>query len=254
MAKDKPRRTPDGRLETRSLDDMLKQAVDNEDLTTLPGYGRPIDLKGYSTSDPETRVASKLLGDNQVLPQPLQDRIDAENLRRQADDYLTVEDEHLQEMRQRIQPLATAFTAPFPDQQTVLEVLQIESWPSCLPKPTDAELPRLKSFVKTGRMLVEHMSKYNRRVDIVVCQYLERLSGYNECVERVAGQIPLATGLPAAPTLRAADPAAEEQTARTRLGLPLAALPADIEQRLERYHRSVSPSIWQRMTSFLRSG
>jgi len=70
MAEGKPRRTPDERVEYRSLDDMLKQAVEGEDLGKLPGYGKPIDLKAYSTSGPETRVASKLLGDNQVCPSP----------------------------------------------------------------------------------------------------------------------------------------------------------------------------------------
>ena len=152
------RRTLDGRPETRSVDDMLKQAVEGEDLTQLPGYGKPIDLKGYTTSDPETRVASKLLGDNNVLPQPLQDRVDAENLRREADDYLKGEVDHLQRMRQRIEPAATAFTAPFPDRQAVLDLIEMESWPSYLPEPSGAELPRRQTFKQTGRALLEQIS------------------------------------------------------------------------------------------------
>ncbi len=248
------RRTPDGRPETRSLDDMLKQAVEGEDLTQLPGYGKPIDLKGYTTSDPETRVASKLLGDNNVLPQPLQDRVDAENLRQEADYYLKGEVEHLQRMRQRIEPAATAFTAPFPDRQTVLDLIEMESWPSYLPEPGGAQLPRRQTFKQTGRALLEQISGYNRRIEVVVSQYLERLGRFNDCVERVGKQISLAPGLPAAPSLRPADLIREEEKARAQLESPLMALPADIERKLDRYYRSVRPSTWQRLTSTLRTG
>ncbi len=253
MAESRRRRTPDGRPETRSLDDMLKQAVEGEDLTKLPGYGKPVDLKGYSTSDPETRVASKLLGDNNVLPQPLQDRVDAENLRQEADEYLKGEAEHLREMKHRIEPAAAALTGPFPDRQAVLDILETKTWPSYLPEPTDAELPRRQSFKQTGKVLLEQTAGYNRRIEVVVSQYLERLQRFNDCVDRVSKQISLAPGLPAGPSLRAADLVQEEETARAQLESPLTALPADIEQRLDRYYRSVSPSTWQRLTSALRA-
>lgn len=253
MAESKRRRTPDGRPELRSLDDMLKQAVEDEDLTQLPGYGEPIDLTGYATSDPETRVASKLLGDHNVLPQPLQDRKDAENRRREADDYLRGESEHLLEMMQRIEPVAAAFTAPFPDRQAVLEVLGTQSWPSYLPEPTGADLPRRQTFRQTGKVLLEQVSGYNRRIEVVVSQYLERLGRFNDCVERISKQISLAPGLPAEMIVRAADLVQEEETARAQLESPLTALPADIEPRLDRYYRSVSPSAWQRLTRTLRA-
>ena len=245
MAESRRRRTPDGRPETRSLDDMLKQAVEGEDLTRLPGYGKPIDLKGYTTSDPETRVASKLLGDNNVLPQPLQDRKDAENLRQEADEYLKGEAEHLREMKHRIEPVAAVFTAPFPDRQAILDLLGTESWPSYLPEPTGADLPRRQTFKQTGRVLLEQISGYNRRIEVVVTQYLERLERYNDCVERVGKQISLAPGLPTGPTVHTADLVQEEETARAKLESPLTMLPANIERRLERYHRHISPSAWK---------
>ncbi len=252
MAENRRRRTPDGRPETRRLDDMLQQAVEGEDLTKLPGYGKPVDLKGYSTSDPETRVASKLLGDNNVLPQPLQDRVDAENLRQEADEYLKGEVEHLREMKHGIEPAAAAFTAPFPDRQAILDLLGTESWPSYLPEPSGAELQRRQTFKQMGKVLLEQVSGYNRRFEVVVSQYLGCLQRYNDCVERVSKQISLAPGLPTGPTVRAADLVQEEETARAKLGSPLAALPTDIEQRLDRYHRSVSPSAWQRLMFTLR--
>ena len=247
------RRTSDGHPETRSLDDMFKQAVQGEDLTQLPGYGKPIDLKGYTASDPETRVTSKLLGDDNVLPQPLQDRADTENLRREASDYLKGEVEHLQKMRQRIAPTVIAFTAPFPDRQAVLDLIEMENWPAYFPEPCSAKVPRRQTFTQTGRVLLEQISGHNRRIELIVLQYLERLGHFNDCVKRVDKQISLAPGLPAVPSLRAADLIQEEERARTQLESPLMPLPSDIEQRLDRYYRGVRPSTWQRVTSMLRT-
>jgi len=141
--------------------------------------------------------------------------------------------------------VATALTAAFPDQQTVLDVLS--------DRPVGAQLPRRQTFRQTGRLLADHIARYNRRVEIVVSRCLERLNRYNEWVDRVTGQISLAPGMPAGPKLRPVDLAAEEQAARTRLGSSFAVLPEDTEQKLERYHRNVSPSIWGRVANILRS-
>ena len=83
-----PRRQPDGRPEWRSVDELLAQAIAGEDFATLPGKGQPLDLSAYFASGPEHRIAGKLLKDNAVLPQTLQDRRDAEQLRTQASQTL----------------------------------------------------------------------------------------------------------------------------------------------------------------------
>ncbi|MEE3338675.1 MAG: DnaJ family domain-containing protein, partial [Candidatus Latescibacterota bacterium] len=50
----------------------------------LPDKGQPLDLRGYFHADPEQRVAGRLIRDNDILPQPLQDRRDAEIHREQV--------------------------------------------------------------------------------------------------------------------------------------------------------------------------
>ena len=76
----KLRRRPDGKPEFRSLDQLLAEAAQDDVVQRLPGKGRPIDLGDYLHADPESRVANKLLADHNVIPQPLQDRREAEKL------------------------------------------------------------------------------------------------------------------------------------------------------------------------------
>ncbi len=78
MPPSRPRRNPDGSRAIRSVDDLLAEAVAPEAIQHLPGKGQPLDLQGYFHADPEQRVASRLMRDNNILPQPLQDRREAE--------------------------------------------------------------------------------------------------------------------------------------------------------------------------------
>lgn len=96
------RRRPDGTLETRSLDDMLAEAAQDDVVQRLPGKGQPLDLHGYRHADPETRVANRLLRDNKVLPQPLQDRRDAETLEQRAIDTSQAAQQELAPLLERI--------------------------------------------------------------------------------------------------------------------------------------------------------
>jgi hypothetical protein len=70
-------RTPDGRPEMRNPDQILKDAA-AEISKDLPTKGRKLDLDTYFRSGGEHRVAHRLLKDNGVLPQHLQDRKEAE--------------------------------------------------------------------------------------------------------------------------------------------------------------------------------
>ena len=55
------KRTPDGKPERRTPDEMLRDAVsDNID---IPGKGKPLDLKAYFRPDAEHRMAGKILRD-----------------------------------------------------------------------------------------------------------------------------------------------------------------------------------------------
>ena len=66
------RRTPDGKPEKRTPDEMLRDAVSDD--IDIPGKGEPLDLKTYFRPDAEHRMAGKILRDNNVLPAHLQER------------------------------------------------------------------------------------------------------------------------------------------------------------------------------------
>lgn len=97
------RRNPDGTPAVRSIDDLLATAVTPDAIRHLPGKGQPLDLDGYFRADPEQRMAGRLLRDNDVLPQPLQDRRDAEVARHRAEDALAWASEELTRRRHRIE-------------------------------------------------------------------------------------------------------------------------------------------------------
>ena len=112
-----PRRQPDGRPEWRSVDEMLAQAIAGEDFATLPGKGQPLDLSAYFASGPEHRIAGKLLKDNAILPQTLQDRRDAEQLCIQASQTLATQKEYLSTLKTKFVPKPRPCAASFPTAQ-----------------------------------------------------------------------------------------------------------------------------------------
>ena len=144
-----PRRQPDGRPEWRSVDELLAQAIAGEDFATLPGKGQPLDLSAYFASGPEHRIAGKLLKDNKVLPQTLQDRRDAEQLCTQASQTLATQKEHLSALKAKICAQAPALCRFFPDRPTALAA----------PRPTD--LARL--FLRTRGCALARSSRLARR-------------------------------------------------------------------------------------------
>lgn len=128
-----PRRQPDGRPEWRSVDEMLAQAIAGEDFATLPGKGQPLDLSAYFASGPEHRIAGKLLKDNAVLPQTLQDRRDAEQLCIQASQTLATQKEYLSALKDKICAQAPALCRFFPDLPTALAALGLLLGPTISP-------------------------------------------------------------------------------------------------------------------------
>ena len=81
MAEKAPlRRQAKGKIAFRRVDEMLEEALKEDNFAVLLSRGKPLDLKKYFASGPEHRVALNLLKDNQVLPQSLQERKEAEQL------------------------------------------------------------------------------------------------------------------------------------------------------------------------------
>ena len=242
-----PRRKPDGRPEWRSVDELLAQAIAGEDFAALPGKGQPLDLSAYFASGPEHRIASKLLKDNAVLPQTLQDRRDAEQLRTQASQTLATQKEHLSALKTKICAQAPALYRFFPDHPTALTVLGLPTWPDYFSEPENAPLPARRALLDGARRLAELVAAYNRRIEVAIAEYLDSMRQANACVERLNQQVAFSRHLPAGLQLKATDLAEAEAQVRTALP-PLTPLPADIAQRLDLYYKATRPSLWRRLS------
>ena len=246
-------RTSDGRPERRNLDEIIKEALEREDLSQLPGWGKPIDLKDYFSSGPEHRAANKILQDNKVLPLPLQERKDAESLQEESSAYRAREEQFLAALQRDIDLAAQSVSAPFPDRRTLLEVFGLETWPAYLPEPANAPLPRRAELRHNAQTLLELVTRYNRRVEVVIAQYLDLLGRANTCIDRLNTQVFFSHHLPPQLQLRGLNLEREEEEVRAHFP-PLTTLPQDLAQRLEAYCKAVCPSVWRRLgRSFSRT-
>ena len=241
-----PRRQPDGRPEWRSVDEMLAQAIAGEDFATLPGKGQPLDLSAYFASGPEHRIAGKLLKDNAVLPQTLQDRRDAEQLCIQASQTLATQKEYLSALKAKIGAQALALCRFFPDRPTALAALGLPTWPEYFSAPENAPLPARRVLLDGAKRLAELVAAYNRRIEVAIAEYLDSLRQANACVERLNQQVAFSRHLPAGLQLKAANLTEAEAQLRSEFS-PLTPLPADLAQRLDEYYRASRPSLWWRL-------
>ena len=239
----KLRRQPNGRPEYRSVDDMLKEAAAQ---AKQADKGRPIDLGDYFSSSAETRIGNRLLKDNEVLPQPLQERKDAERLRQQAEAHLQRETARLAAERDRIAREASGLTACFPDRDTLLGLLDIDTWPAYLPEPGRDDLPPMSDWLETARSLQGRVTTYNRQVEVALSQYLHLLEGANACVERLNIQVAFSPHLAAQLQMQKHDTAQRRQAVGAQLPC-LPPLPRDLPERLAQYHRNCKPGCWQRL-------
>ncbi len=242
----KTRRNPDGKPEFRSVDEMLAHAVNGEEFARLPGKGKPLDLGDYFASGPEHRVASKILKDNAVLPRPLQDRCDAEQLRGEAAHHLARQSTDLAALKERIADQAPALSRYFVDRAALIERLELATWPGYLPEPTGEPLPARRPFVAEALALAAMITAYNRRIEVAISQYLDPLRRANECIARLNEEIACSRHLPQYLQLKATDLYRSEAAVRAALP-PLIPLPADLARRLENYHGAMRPSLWRRL-------
>ena len=240
-----PRRQPDSRPEWRSVDELLAQAIADEDFAALPGKGQPLDLSAYFASGPEHRIASKLLKDNKVLPQTLQDRRDAEQLRTQACQTLATQKKYLSALKTKICAQAPNLCRFFPDRPTALAALGLSAWPDYFSAPANAPLPARRALLDGAKRLAELVVAYNRRVEVAIAEYLGSLRQANACVERLNQQVAFSRRLPAGLQLKTSDLTEAEAHVRSALP-PLTPLPADLAQRLGQYHKATRPSLWRR--------
>ena len=156
-----------GKIAFRSVDEMLEEDLKEDNLAVLPGWGKPLDLKKYFASGPEHRVAHKLLKDNQVLPQSLQERKEAGQLTLAARAYIDRERENLAVLYAGIPQTATRITKVFPNRHSLLDLLSMDALPPYLPEPAATLPPARQQLLRDARHLQQEITAYNRCLGIV---------------------------------------------------------------------------------------
>ncbi|OGG47810.1 MAG: hypothetical protein A3F84_12770 [Candidatus Handelsmanbacteria bacterium RIFCSPLOWO2_12_FULL_64_10] len=243
-------RRPDGRPELRGVDDILRDAAARGEFDNLPGKGRPLDLDDYFTDDPEHRIANRLLKDNKVLPQPLQDRKEAEALLQTAQDLLAREDRALQKAQEEIRRASAPLMACFPDRQTAVDRLGIEAWPFCFAEPAPAPRPDLRRVVRQAERLRSLVAQYNGRVGALIVRYLDLLEQANRCIRRHNDRLALTGGLRAGFQMMVlCDVAARAQGAQgAQAQFPaLPPLPEDLPGRIRAFCGETRRPFWKRL-------
>lgn len=241
-------RKPDGTPEMRSLDDMLKEAVDDETLRNLPGVGKPLNLKDYFSVGAESRMANKILKDNQVLPQHLQERKDAEDQQRQAFALIEQAKSELSALKADIDAEAHAITTPFPNRETCLSCLGWNQWPSNWADPTGTETPYL-FHREAAAQFAKRMMQYNARVRNLVCRYMTHLQKAQENIQACRKRQMLSRTL--SPTYEHTPDIDLEAKARDIAeSFPYyPEMPADLNTRLKKWHKRQRPAFWKRFTT-----
>lgn len=237
------KRTPDGKPERRTPDEMLRDAVsDNID---IPGKGEPLDLKAYFRPDAEHRLAGKILRDNNVLPAHLQERKDAEEYLKNAEEHLRRATEKIVPLQKAIRPLAQTLICTFSDDKEMCEALGLNALPKNFhPNP---ETPPASDLLATISTFDQLCKQYNAQVRDLTYRYLENLRLAHENIEASKKrQLVNRSLLPAYAPIAKVDIEAQREYIQKRFPL-LPERPDDWQSRLKTWQRSQKPSLWHRI-------
>ena len=238
-------RTPDGKIQMKSIDDLLKEAATEDALLNIPGKGKPLNLRDYFTPGEEFRVAGKILKENQVLPPHLQERKDAENLQEAALVLLTEAQNQIPHLRQEILSQIQAIVAIFPNRATCQEWLCLEIWPEDYPEP-ESTAYTLKEIRQIAPQIEQNINRYNARIRNITYRYMSLLKEAQENIQNYHKRQLLNTTLsPNYNYLAPIDLETKEQEIQNILP-PLPELPPDISNQLKRWHKTTQPSMWTR--------
>ena len=239
------RRTPDGKPERRTPDEMLRDAVSDD--TDIPGKGKPLNLKAYFRPDAEHRMAGKILRDNNVLPAHLQERKDAEEHLKKAEEYLQRASEKIAPLQKAIRPLAQTLIRTFSNYNEICEALGLNALPEKY--HPDAETPPASAsdLLETISTFDRLCKQYNARVRDLTYRYLENLRLAHENIEASKKrQLANRSLLPTyAPTAKVNIEAQKEYIQKLFPLLPECS--HDWQSRLKTWQRSQKPTLWQRI-------
>ena len=237
------RRTPDGKPERRTPDEMLRDAVSDD--TDIPGKGEPLDLKAYFRPDAEHRMAGKILRDNNVLPAHLQERKDAEEHLKKAEEHLRHTTEKIAPLQKAIRPLAQTLIRTFSSDAEMCKALGLNALPENF--QPNSETPPASDLLETISTFDQLCKQYNARVRDLTYRYLENLRLAHENIEASKKrQLVNRSLLPAYAPIVKVDIEAQKEYIQTRFPL-LPERPRDWQSRLKTWQRSQKPSLWHRM-------
>ena len=237
------KRTPDGKPERRTPDEMLRDAVSND--TDIPGKGKPLDLKTYFRPDAEHRMAGKILRDNNVLPAHLQERKDAEEYLKKAEEHLRRATKKIAPLQKAIRPLAQTLIRTFSYDKEMCEALGLNAFPENF-YPNSQTPPASDPFA-TIRTFDQLCKQYNARVRDLTYRYLENLRLAHENIEASKKrQLVNRSLVPAYAPIAKIDIEAQREYIQKRFPL-LPECPRDWQPRLKTWQRALQPSLWQRL-------
>lgn len=245
MSVSKLRRGADGKPEYRSIDQLLAEAAPHDVVQRLPGKGRPIDLRGYMHADAQSRVANKLLADNNVIPQQLQDRREAEILLQQAEADAATARQDLHPRRCHVEQLQHKLGACWPPSVAAHEVFppaDVPAWlTSAVAKPDDDG-----DYQELAAQLATSSAAHNRRRAIARRKVEESLTKVADLRRRLNEQVSLSGSI--SPGIQLTPVRVEARLERFDADCPpVDDLPGDLAERLRQAVGAASPVWWRRL-------
>ena len=241
----KLRRRANGKPEFRSLDELLAEATQDDVMQRLSGKGRPIDLGGYMHADTGTRVANKLLKDNDVIPQQLQDRREAEMLQQQAETDTAAARQDLHPRRCQVEELQKRLRACWPVSVAPAEVFSGGDVPTWMTDP-DAKSDNGGDWQELAAQLATSSAVHNRRRAVARRKVEESLTEVARLTRRLNEQVSLSRSI--FPGIQMTPVRVEAHLERFDVDCPrVDNVPEDLARLLRQAVRAASPPLWRRL-------
>lgn len=240
----KLRRRADGKPEFRSLDELLAEAAQDDVVQRLPGKGRPIDLGGYMHADAGTRVANKLLADNDVIPQQLQDRRSGDAAATGETDAAAARQD-LHPRRCQVEELQKRLRACWPVSVAPAEVFSGGDVPAWMTDP-DAKSDNGGDWQELAAQLATSSAVHNRRRAVARRKVEESLTEVARLTRRLNEQVSLSRSI--FPGIQMTPVRVEARLERFDVDCPrVDDVPEDLARLLRQAVRAASPPWWRRL-------
>ena len=233
----------------RSPDQILKEAAAGIS-ADLPGMGEKLNLGTYFRSGADHRVANKLMNDNGLLPQHLQDRKDAEEARESAEEDLRVQIDRLTTLSDQIAEngvLLARFLDGEPD------LLKLLPFGPALDAKEATGKPDHREAEGALDQMIDRVRLFDRKRTDTLARYRETLLRANQATDRCNKHV-VSTGplMPPYPTARAAN--IEKYLAEAESRLPASVVLPDPAVGQLRHRIRGSRSVFRRFVALFTYG